>query len=291
MKRNTKESLSPSQLGILIEQLAPLNNRWREGNQSEKVLTLWAIGEVLLGATEDPADDLLWEIQDRSYITRSLLRYALIVRRAWEDQKMLAELVQGLSNFTVFREALPFLKGDREGIDEKTYRQVVLLIRQPDARSAIGEIKKLKKRQIGRHHHKGASREGVQELAKTFVVEMQQIEGKVRSGSTSSCMQAEELMSLSQMTMAIATGEVVQMPEASHISASAPFTSVVNILTTVIRGGRVSISAFRQRIGAERLMEAADLLNSLRTEQTLADWYRRNGSQVVSVSGLSVQSL
>jgi len=290
MKRRSNESLSPQQFGHLIEKLAPLNNRWREGNQSEKVLTLWAIGEILLDAVENPSDRLLWEIQNRSYITRTLLRYALIVRRAWPDQKVLAELVPGLSNFTVFREALPFLKGDREGIDESAYRRVVLLLKETDTRSAIEEIKRLKNRQIGRQHHKGSGREGIQELAQAFMREIQQIEERLRSGEVSSYLQAEGLMPLSQMAMAIAAGEVVQLPDAA-IPVSDQLASIASILSMVIRGGRTSVSAFRQQVGAERLMQAADLLNSLRTEQTMADWQRRNTGQPQAASCLSVHPI
>jgi hypothetical protein len=70
-------------LGRLIERLGPLNNRWRDGGAAEKALTLWEMGEALLASTPEPSDALLWEVQSRSYVTRNVLRYALIVRRGW----------------------------------------------------------------------------------------------------------------------------------------------------------------------------------------------------------------
>src|SRR2546423_15688658 len=115
--------------GALIEQLGPLNNRWRRSPPSEKVLTLWAMGEVLLMAHPNPSDSLLWEIQKRSYIPRVVLRYALIVRRSWPNRQDLEALVTDLRSYTVFREALPFLKGKREGIDDATYLRVLGLLR------------------------------------------------------------------------------------------------------------------------------------------------------------------
>src|SRR5262249_54810360 len=117
--------------------LGPLNNRWSAGEPSEKVLTLWKMGDTLLKSVPEPSDSLLWEIQKRSYITRNLLRYALIIRRSWEYQNNLQRLGQGVRHYAVFREALPFLKSKREGIDEVTYNKVVKLLHDTDTRKAI----------------------------------------------------------------------------------------------------------------------------------------------------------
>jgi hypothetical protein len=269
-------TFSATQLGTLIEQLAPLNNRWREGNQAEKVLTLWAIGDVLLNAIDNPGDDLLWEIQGRSYITRDLLRRSLIVRRGWEQQRSLAELVQGLSSFTVFREALPFLKGDREGIDAKTYLRVVALLKERDTKAAIAELKKLKQKHIGRQHHKGAGKLETKEIAQTFLLAMQQIENKIRTSVTTPWAKTDGIVTLSQLAMAIASDEVFQVPAIPTMPEMDSLQTIAGILGSVMRGGRANISAFRQQVGAARLMHAADLFNSLQSEQALAEWQRRN---------------
>ncbi|MCI0525272.1 MAG: hypothetical protein L0Y75_08435, partial [Acidobacteria bacterium] len=97
-KQSDKASAQSVNLGGLIEQLGPLNNHWRDCSQADKVLTLWDMGEVLLRSSPNPSDALLWEIQGRSYLTRNLLRYALIVRRSWEDCNRLEELTRGLRN-------------------------------------------------------------------------------------------------------------------------------------------------------------------------------------------------
>ena len=155
MSRRAVQNLTTGvSLGSLIEQLGPLNNRWREGKPAEKVLTLWDMGEVILRGIPDAADPLLWEIQQRSYMTRNVLRYALIVRRAWRHRGALEKLVSNLHNFTVFREALPFLKGDREGIDEATYWKVVSLLGVPNTSEALRYIKGLKAQKIGRQHRR-----------------------------------------------------------------------------------------------------------------------------------------
>jgi len=54
-------------------------------------------------------------------------------------------------------------------------------------------------------------------------------------------------------------------------------SSVADPLRLTVQNGRSSLSAFRKAVGAQRLMQAADLLNSLRSAETLAEWRRRQG--------------
>ena len=265
-------------LGRLIEQLGPLNNQWRDGSQAEKALALWEMGEVLLRSVSDPTDKLLWEIQGRSYLTRITLRYALIVRRGWRTRGELERLIRGLRSYTVFREALPFLKGNREGIDETTYRQVVSLLSNPDTRAAIAYLKKLKAKKIGRQHQKGSGGAGIQEHARNFLQALPQLEAAAFADDLAE--PADALIRLSQITVAIATEEpIAEWPLAS---AALPerLSSLAEPLRLAIQGGRSALSAFRKAVGAERLMQAADLLNSLRSGETLAERRRRRGAKL-----------
>jgi len=275
-KQSDKPSAQNINLGSLIEQLGPLNNRWREGSQAEKVLTLWDMGEVLLTLSPNPSDALLWEIQSRSYLMRNLLRYALIVRRSWEDRSQLEELTSGLRSFTVFREALPFLKGDREGINDDTYAQVISHLSHSDTRTSIQYLKKLKAQKIRRQHKKGASVAAIRDQAVRFERALTELEnGAVQDLTVKSPSSADALIALSQITMAIATGDEIKNLSTAITNAPDRFSSLAEPLITAARGGRASVAAFRKAVGAERLMLAADLLNSMRSEGTLAEWRRR----------------
>lgn len=277
-KRSDKASAQSVNLGSLIEQLGPLNNRWRDGGQAEKVLTLWDMGEVLLASSPNPSDALLWEIQSRSYLTRNLLRYALIVRRGWEDRSRLEELTRGLRNFTVFREALPFLKGDREGIDDDTYAHVVSHLSNPDTRAAIQYLKKLKAQKIGRQHTKGAGVTAIQDQSVRFERALAALENEaVQDQPAKTPTSADALIALSQITMSIATGDEIKEMPAAIATTPNHLSSLAEPLIIAARGGRASVAAFRKAVGAERLMLAADLLNSMRSAETLAEWRRRRG--------------
>ena len=270
-------------LGNLIEHLGPLNNQWRDGNQAEKALALWEMGEVLLSTVSDPTDKLLWELQGRSYLTRITLRYALIVRRGWKPRSELEKLIHGLRSFSVFREALPFLKGDREGIDETTYRQVVSFLSSPDTRAAIAYLKKLKSKKIGRRHQRGVSAAGIQEHAREFQQALSQLEATAFADEVAE--PADSLIRLSQIAVAIATEEPITGWPLDSSALPERLSSVAEPLRLAVQGGRSALSAFRKAVGAERLMQAADLLNSLRSAETLAEWRRRRGVKLSFATG------
>ena len=285
MSKQAQETIN---LGTLIERLGPLNNQWRDAEPSAKVLTLWAMGDVLLKAVPKPSDSLLWDIQKRSYITRNLLRYALIIRRSWEDRRALEKLVAGLNNYTVFREALPFLKGDREGIDETAYRRVVAFLSDTNSRGAVEHLKRLKADQIGRGHKKGASVTAMRDIAVGFSTALAQLEAEVSSDTSITPTPGELLMSLSRIAIAIASGDAAEKPPTNTVDVSNSLRAVAENLTTAIRGGRASMAAFRKVVGAERLMQAADLLNSMRSEASLTEWRRRHAASARGVSQQSV---
>jgi|SRR5579871_1552395 len=277
-KGRTHADFLPARLGTLIAELGPHNNRWRDGSPCEKVLALWQMGDVLLRYVENPSDRILWEIQQRSYITRTILRYALIVRRTWRDSHDLERLVAGLRSFTVFREALPFLKGDRYGIDAEHLTKVTSLLHSPDTRTAVRSLKDLKRVRIGRQHKKGVSLAAAREGATLFARELSELERRVSDGSMGVSPAADSyLASMSQTAMALATGEDTQRISSVDPEAVAPLLSkAADALCAAAKGTRSQRAAFRKLVGADRLMEASDLLNSLRFPATLTEWRRRH---------------
>lgn len=274
-KQAKPNAIGTVDLGRLIEQLGPLNNQWRDGSQAEKALALWEMGEILLRSVFKPTDKLLWEIQGRSYLTRITLRYALIVRRGWKTRGELERLIQGLRSFTVFREALPFLKGDREGIDGATYDRVVSSLSNPNTQAAMAYLKKLKAQKIGRYHQRGAGAADIQEHADNFLQALSQLEATALADNAMES--AEALVRLSQIAVAIATDESINGWQMDSAALPEQFSSIAEPLRLAAQGGRSMLAAFRKTVGTERLMQAADLLNSLRSAETLSEWRRRRG--------------
>lgn len=281
MKKQLDDQAGGVNLGELISRLGAANNRWREGGAAEKVLALWDMGEELLRSSPDPRDSLLWEIQDRSYMTRNVLRYALIVRRGWPKRRDLQQLIPGLQSYTVFREALPFLKGDREGIEEGVYTRVVELLREEDAQAAADEIKRLKKEVIGRKHRKGVAAKEVRDDATTFARALSHLRDQAMSGSTNVGLSPITLLTLSQAAMAAALGTPDDRLAPSLRSAAEEAPDLGGPLLAALQKGRGGLSAFRKAIGPDRLLAAADLFNSLKTPMDLDAWRSRRGKSLL----------
>ncbi len=276
MRTDKKPQRQEAGLGPLIERLGPLNNQWREAAPSAKALLLWDMGDLIIQAVPAPSDAVLWDIQTRSYLTRNLLRYALIVRRGWEQRSELAALTAGLRSYTVFREALPFLKGSREGIDAGTYGQVVELLRDPDTRGATSALRRLKAIMVGRQHSKGGSAAAIRDQAGTFRSTLTALQLAAREG-TLPPLPPETAVALSQAALALASGEPArELPPAAQ--APECVGALLTALNAAIRGGRASAAAFRRIVGPAHLMQAADLLNCSASERGLSEWRRRNAA-------------
>ena len=278
LKRGIASTPSAAALGGIIETLGPLNNRWREAPAREKVLTLWDMGDALISVFPKVTDDILWEIQRRSYLTRMLLRYALIVRRGWPERHVLEGLVRELVHYGVFREALPFLKGDRQGIDAVTYQRVVSALGDPSARQATHFIKGLKTAHIGRTRSTGVSAAAAQPHAAAFASALDTLWSRALDGRPGTAVPecARDVVELSQAAVALATGDDrVEAPKSpsrypDHVQP------VAEPLISALTNGREIAAAFRKQAGAGRIMQSADLLNALRSDPALREWRLRN---------------
>jgi hypothetical protein len=281
MSKDLHTARASFDMGKLIERLGPLNNRWREADPSEKVLLLWDMGEIMLRYTPDPTDALLWDLQGRSYLTRNILRYALIVRRNWKQRSQLGQLADGLTSFTLFREALPYLKGDREGIDHGTYQSIIRQLRQQDTAAALKRIKDIKAKTPKRRHKKGRAVSGVRDSASQFDAALKRLEQMaVSDGRDSVRNLGNSLINMSQVSMGMASDEAIARKHLLDAPLPSPLNELRDSLAAALSGGRASVVGFRKTVGGERLMQAADLLNSLRSDAGLTEWKRRNAVRV-----------
>ena len=271
---NTNGAGVQGDLGALIQELTPLNNRWRESEGADRVLALWDVGDALVRHRKAPDDSLLWEVSDRSYITRNVLRYGLIVRRGWPKKSGLAEVVDGLQSYTVFREALPFLKGDRQGISDEEHERLLQLLRDADTKKATDQIKALKGRKIGRRHKKGKAATAVRDDATSFNQALRSLLDRIEAGRHPEA-SPDQWVALSRLALAVATGDGID--EVLVADGVGDVEGLGLPLLAAARGGRASVAAFRKLVGPERLMEAAALFNALRSKSTTDDWLRTRG--------------
>lgn len=117
----------------LIEDLAPLNNGYRMAVRNREpayvaIGYLWDIGDVLVRYGIEKVHPVARKIQERSYITASLLSYAYRVRRYFGDRRTIKRRFGGVPNFSVFREAFPLLENPRYNLSRREKSELVRLL-------------------------------------------------------------------------------------------------------------------------------------------------------------------
>ena len=280
MAKSKTESEQPAtQIGELIHRLGPINNKCRHADGIDKVELLWDLGDALLDLTPDANDQLLREIHERSYITRDIMRYGLIIRRGWQDRDDLRSQFPRLSRYSLFREALPFLKGDRCGIDDKMHRRVVEHLNAADTRKTKSYLKQLKQENIGRKHKKGKAADRMSEPAGILRSAIRQLIDLAEANPSQLASLAESvgddtIMRLSQVCVAVADDATIPKIPSVDV-AHEPIASVRTALATAASASRDNQNGFRKAVGAIMLMELADLLNAIRSDERLQQWHKR----------------
>jgi hypothetical protein len=277
IKSKTTETGAP--LGELVERLGPINNKCRTAEGIEKVELLWDLGDSLLEIAPDANDQLLRSIHEHSYITRDILRYGLIIRRGWDNRSALRKQFPKLSRYSLFREALPFLKGDRCGIDDSVFANIISQLNSADAGNAKEFLKRLKKERIGRQHKKGQAVVRMSESVTALRGAFKQLVALVEDQPDQLIQLAErighrDVLQLSQFCVALADN--APLPSIPKIGAGLePVASVGLALTAIQSVSREDQNGFRKAVGAVTLMELADLLNALRSSEQINQWQKR----------------
>jgi hypothetical protein len=282
----TPKSTEPgdARLGPLIETLGPINNAAREADGIAKVELLWDLGEAILAADPEADDKVLWAISSRSYLTRDILRYALIIRRGWEARANLRETFPKLTHYTLFREALPFLKGDRCGIGDEVYRDIVARL---NGGGKPGEVKgfllSLKSKKVGKKHQKGQAKARMTPVAEPIRAGVQAaLAAAVAGGEAAAAVRRQLgdawLLRLAQWSMAAADDTPFE-PTADGSGLPEPFGALAAALARVAGASREDRAGFRKAVGVTTLMDGADLFNALRSDEQLERWRQRRSTR------------
>lgn len=137
---------SESFLVNLIDDIAPLNNQFRlTTNPINKIEIMWEIGKRIdqaLIETRTKLHELLYTLYDphgkkMAYITRDLGSYSYRIFKYFESKNDIKKTFPMLSNYTLFREAIPLLFNDKYSLSEQEKAQVIALIQQQGDTSVI----------------------------------------------------------------------------------------------------------------------------------------------------------
>jgi hypothetical protein len=185
-----------------------------------------------------------------------------------------------LSHYSLFREALPFLKGDRCGISDDEYRSIVGRLNDGNTQETTQFLQRLKAEKIGRGHKKGQAVSKMSQLAETAGDAIRRLFEIAASDPAETRKLREEtgpdaLLTLSQWCMALAEDAQLRAEDLNHRALPEPFATLAANLLFVSRANRDERAGFRKALGSLALMEAADVLNALRSDERLERWKQR----------------
>jgi len=134
----------------LIEEITPLNNRYREGIDTnlpgkEILKIMWDVGEILFVNGIKNVHPVAWKIYGkekgirRSYITRDFLSYCFRIRKFFNTKAEIDEKFPGLQRYSLFREAFPLLENPKYSLDT---RERDALLRLINSKQPFQSIKK-----------------------------------------------------------------------------------------------------------------------------------------------------
>jgi len=154
-------------INILIKQIAPFNNKYRESKNvisgTEALEIMWDIGDILKKYIEEnniAPHNLFWSvygnaegtknIAKKSYITREFQNRCHRIRNIFSSKEQIRKELPNLRTFTTFREAMPFFDNKKYRFKGKEKEDLLSLLNsnlQP--KKILEKIRMLQKEKIG----------------------------------------------------------------------------------------------------------------------------------------------
>lgn len=269
-------------IGNLIEEIGPLNNKIRMLDGWERLSLMWDIGDIFFRhGIRGRIHPIAWEIQHKSYITRDLVSYCFRIRRKWPDKAILYELFHSLKSYSTFREALPLIENEKYILSEAEVKEIIKWLNGDDIRRAKEEIRKLKKQYIDKKNDRARRLIEVEEEAECFnnffnyIKKMVMEENKEEIKKIKS-IGNDKLLKLAQVLLAISNDNYSGPPEVNKTSNSL-VNSIINSLLPISLAKKEKKARFRRLVSSKCLIDAADILISIRNDEGLDQIKKRLG--------------
>lgn len=152
-------SYSGDELVRLIDDLAPINNRFRTTSDPlSKIELMWDFGAVLnkyMGIHGLKLHELLYKIYDpyskvkMSYITRDLGSYSYRINQYFRQREEISKTLNGLQSYSVFREAVPLLFNPKYKLSEDRKKEILgIVVSSVSPKTLISNLREIKKQII-----------------------------------------------------------------------------------------------------------------------------------------------
>ena len=295
-KTSTAQEPNKQRIYDLIEQITPLNNRYRDlikGSQrgTEVLLVMWEVGSILEAFTKKnkiKPHNLYWRIYGKaegiktSYITRDFLSYCLRIKKYFKNSEDITNDFPRLQKYSLFREAFPLLENPKFKLSPDDENRIV-----NDLNSNVTP-QKIKKMIVGIK----AERIGVKNTRNQKLNEMKPITDDFLSvynetyllikdnkqseiDTLTSSLNKDYLLKLSQAVSAL-TQENLFIPDfASRNDLPENWVKFISSLKRLLSGSVELRNRFRRLFSPRKLFDLADMLNAFTTEQGVVNYRKR----------------
>jgi len=282
-------------ISTLIEQIAPLNNRYRESIKknlrgAEILKIMWEVGKILFKHNIKNIHPIAWKIYGRekglrrSYITRDFLSYCFRIRNYFKSKSLIEEQFPSLQRYSLFREAFPLLENPKYELNKRETKELIELLNSNLPFSEIKrKIVKLKKAKIQiyndrrqRLHEMVPVRDNFIEIYKdlfTLIKDDNLSAVKIFRGKIGDNM----LSQLSQLCLSF-TQEGLSFPEIDQNQTKKLEKKWKLFCENLIKLSNSDIETrnrFRRLVPISKIIEVAEILNGLRTDDEYSNLARK----------------
>lgn len=274
-------------ISTLIEEIAPLNNSYRESIKknlrgAEVIEIMWDVGEILFKHKINKLHPIAWKIYGRekglrrSYITRDFLSYCFRIRKFFESKSSIKKEFPTLQRYSLFREAFPLLENPKYELNEKEKKNLTALLNSSLHYSEIKRrVIKIKKAKIQIYNDRRQRLHEMAPLRDHFVKMYKLLYKTIKDGDVENAKAirndvGEEMLSqLSNLCLSfIQEGLAFPAIERSQLEeVGADWQQLLDSCISLSESNIETRNRFRRLVPISRIMEMAEMINAVKTDE------------------------
>lgn len=273
-------------ISTLIEQIAPLNNRYRESIRknlrgTEILKIMWDVGEILFEHNIKNIHPIAWKIYGRekglrrSYITRDFLSYCFRIRNFFKSKSSIEKQFTSLQRYSLFREAFPLLENPKYELNEREIKELMALLNSNLPFSEIkGRVIKIKKAKIQIYNDRRQRLHEMAPMRDHFVKIYNILHSTIKDGNLEDAKVirndiGEEMLSQFSNLCLSFIQEGLTFPTIDRNKIKDIGTDWQQLLENCLKLSESNIETrnrFRRQVPISKIMEMAEMFNAIKTD-------------------------
>lgn len=280
----------------LIEQITPLNNRYRDlvkniDSGKEILLVMWQAGEVIesfIKIHNIKPHTLYWQMYGKaeglktSYITRDFLSYCLRIKKYFSTSAEITTQYPFLKKYSLFREAFPLLENPKFKLSKIDENKIIRIL---NSGNSIKKTKKLileiKAQRIGIKNTRRQKLIEMKPLTDNFIFIYNELYSLIKNNNQAALenfrksIKDEYIKKLSQIVSAL-TQENLFIPEIEERSDLPSHWKIFVDNLKYLLTAQVEVrNRFRRLVVPRKIFNLADMLNAIIIDQGITSYKKR----------------